>query len=164
MSETPVTDAQIHLVDPADCSATDDANPAERPDIDLLMEGLRQDGQLVPVLLSPNPNPPPNYQYIDGHGRGYCLGVLGRKMKALILPRPASEAERIELKFSHNAIRRSMSLEEIAADASRYIELTGITQREVAVRLKCSDATISRALSLTRRIPPEYRAIANQGP
>jgi ParB/RepB/Spo0J family partition protein len=157
-----MSDEQMQLVDPAVCSATDDANPADRPDIEFLMDSLRLDGQRVPVILAPKPDRPGEYQYIDGHGRGYCLGRLKKKMLAIVRPRPVSDIERIEIKFSTNLIRRNMSLEEIAADASRYIELTGCSQKEAAVRLKCSDATISRALSLTRRIPAEYRAVANQ--
>lgn len=153
-------DTQMQLVDPADCSATDGGDPAMRPDIEFLEESLDQDGQKVPVMLAPDPERPGRFLYIDGHGRGYCLGRLGRKMLAIVLDRPVSKVERIELKFAHNGIRREMSLEEIAADATEYIELTGRSQKEASVRLKCSEATISRSLSSIRRIPPELRAEA----
>jgi len=157
-----MTEPKIQMVDPADCFATDDADPAQRPDIGFLRDSLEQDGQKVPVLLAPHPEKPGKHVYVDGHGRGHCLRLLGRKMLALVLDRPVSEIERIELKFSHNALRRSMSLEEIAGEAARYIELTGCTQKEAGARLKCSDATVSRALALHRRVPADLRAAANQ--
>ena len=85
-----------------------------------------------------------------------------RKMSAIILDRVPSESERIELDFSLNVIRRSLGLAEIAVKAERHMEINGCTQKETARRFKCSDTTISRALTVTRRIPPELRAAALQ--
>ena len=157
-----MTDMQIEEVDPAEVAPAEGDDPALRPDIDFLMESIREFGQKVPELLARSPEHNGKYKYktIDGGGRRYCLYQLNWKMSAIILDRLVSESELIELEFAHNAIRRSMSLAEIAVKAERHIELNGCTQKETASRLKCSDTTISRALTVTRRIPPEYRADA----
>ncbi len=151
---------EIVSVAPSDCLPTDDADPAARPDIEYLKASLEKDGQKVPCLLAPDAERPGKFRYIDGHGRGYCLGLLGRMMKAIVLPAMLTETERIEVKFATNVLRRSLTLEEIAIEAGRYIELTGCNQKEAAARLKCSDATLSRALNSLRRLPPDIRAEA----
>jgi ParB/RepB/Spo0J family partition protein len=153
---------EIQLVDPAEAAPSDDADPAMRPDIDFLMESIRQDDQQVPVLLAPHPasNGAFKYQTIDGHGRRYCLLRLNRKMRAIVLDKPVPEAERIELLFACNDIRRHLSMAEVATNAIRHMELNGCTQQETAVRLKCSNTKISRAIAVIRRIPAECRAEA----
>lgn len=151
---------QTQLVDAADCiDAADATDPALRADIELLFESLRDDNQKVPVLLARHPTVPGKYVKIDGHGRIHCLHKLGRKVWAIVLDRLVDEAERLELEFSHNLLRRSMSASELAAKAARYMELTGATQQEAARRLKCGDATLSRAFG-PRRVPAECREAA----
>jgi ParB-like nuclease domain len=155
-------DMQIHLVDPAEVEPDEGVDPAARPDIDFLDASLEEKGQQVPVVIARHPAPVGQYKYkmIEGTGRRYCLLKRRRMMTAIILDRVPSESERIELDFTFNAIRRSMGLAEIAVKAERHMEINGCTQKETAGRLKCSDTTISRALTVTRRIPPEHRAAA----
>jgi ParB/RepB/Spo0J family partition protein len=153
---------EIQFVDPADCLPTDDSDPGSWTDNEFLMASLEEDGQKVPVLLAPDVDRPGKFRYIDGHRRGNCLGRLRRTMKAIVLPTMPTEVERIEVKFATNVIRRQMPLEEIGLEASRFIELTGASQREAATRLKCSDATISRALNSLRRLPTEIRTDVNK--
>ena len=153
---------RIELVDPADVEATDNANPAEREDIDFLMASLDESGQRVPVLLARHDSPGYRYRYLDGHGRGYCLGKLGRMMQAIVIAGDVTDSELIEIKFQSNVLRRAMSLDEIAADTLRYIELTNCKQKEVAYRLKVSETTISRALALANRIPEQCRSAARE--
>ena len=156
---------RIELVDPALCLATDNANPAEREDIDFLMASLEESPQRVPVLLAHHDAPPHRYRYLDGHGRGFCLGKLGRMMQAIILAGEVSDSQLIEIKFQSNVLRRSLSLVEIAADTRRYMDLTGCKQKEAASRLRCSETTISRALALVNRIPEQCRtAVCEMGP
>jgi ParB/RepB/Spo0J family partition protein len=160
LSETHVD--TIQLLNRADCLPTDDADPSTRPDIDLLFASLKQDGQKVPMLVAPDPEQPGKYRIVDGHGRAYCLGRLGRMISAIVLPTLPDEVERIVVEFATNLIRRSMSLEVVGLKACRFIELTDATQREAAERLNCSDSTISRALKSVRRIPPDMRADVNR--
>lgn len=152
----------VQNVDPAACLPAESIDPALRPDIELLMESIRQHGQRVPVFLAPHPEQAGKSLIVDGNGRVFCLAALGRPVQAIMLDKPVSGAELIELEFALNAVRRTMSLEEIGAKAERYIELTGATQKEAGRRLKCSDATISRAFALMHRIPAELRDDANR--
>lgn len=155
-------EVRIQLIDPADCVPSDDGDPAGRADIDFLFASIKADGQKVPVLVAADEQRPGKYRYIDGHGRGYCLAKLKQKMQAIILPEAVTEARLIEFKFATNLLRRSMSTEEIAIEAKRYMEVTGSNQTEAATRLHCSDATLSRALKSVRRIPPELWAEARR--
>jgi ParB/RepB/Spo0J family partition protein len=162
MPELQAESLEVQLVDPAEVEPDEAADPAARPDIDFLQASLNEKGQQVPAVIRRHPEPGGRYKYkmIDGNGRQYCLQRLRRPMSAIVLDRAMDEVELIELEVAHNAIRRSMTLPELAAKAERHMELTGGTQRETGARLKCSDATISRALAVTRRIPAELRADA----
>jgi ParB-like chromosome segregation protein Spo0J len=155
-------EAEFREVDPADCLPSDDEPVELRPDIGLLRENLLARGQMAPVLLAPHPVEKGKFQYIDGHGRGWCLAQLGRRMKALVFPRPLTPAELIEFKFSNNLIRRTMSPEEIGLETLRYIELTGCSQQDMAARLSISNATMSRCLARIKRIPEECEEMARQ--
>ena len=141
----PMIDMQIYIVDPTEAAPAEDADPAMRPDIDSLLESIRDFGQKIPVLLAPYTAPDGKftYQTIDGNGRRHCLLQLGRKMQALVLDRMVSESERIELEFAHNAIRRSMSLAEIAVKAA-------LTGHLVLSTLHTNDApsTINRLMNM----------------
>ena len=103
-----MTDMQIEEVDPAEVAPAEGDDPALRPDIDFLMESIREFGQKVPELLARSPEHNGKYKYktIDGGGRRYCLYQLNWKMSAIILDRLVSESELIELEFAHNAIRQ----------------------------------------------------------
>jgi ParB family chromosome partitioning protein len=153
---------EYRLVDPADCIASDTEPVEQRLDLEPLLENIRMHGQMVPVLLAPHPSEPDKFQYSDGHGRGWCLAQLGQRMKSLVFPRPLTPAELIEFKFSNNLIRRTMSKEEIGMECSRYIELTGCTQKSMAAKLAVSNATMSRAMSRMQRIPPGCEGMARQ--
>ena len=97
---------------------------------------------------------------LDGVGRWYGCGRLGIMFRAMLLPAAVPEAERIKLRLQHNVIRRNMTQDEIADDAARYMSLMHCTQEEAAQELTLSSATVSRALTAKRRIPPELKPMA----
>jgi ParB/RepB/Spo0J family partition protein len=148
---------QILDFDPAQCLAPDDNRPAERPN---LAEGIRANGQLVPGLLCPHPDVADRYLILDGVGRWFACGRLGIMFRAMLLPEAVPEAERIRLRLQHNVIRRNMTPDEIADDATRYIRITNCSQEAAAKQLTLSPATLSRAMSVHRRIPLELKAKA----
>jgi ParB/RepB/Spo0J family partition protein len=154
MSETLVRE-----FDTGTCLPPEDNRPAERPGIQSLIAGIRAHGQLVPGLICPH-DLPGNYQILDGVGRWFACDRLGIPFKAMLLPAPVTEAERIKLRLQHNVFRRSMTQDEIGDDADQFMKLTQCTQEEAARELMLSSATISRALAIKRRIPPELKTMA----
>jgi hypothetical protein len=80
----------------------------------------------------------------------------------MLLPGVVPEAERIKLRLQHNVIRRNMTPDEIADDAIRFMQLRGTTQQETARELTISPATLSRALTTTRRVPAELKHLVDQ--
>ena len=138
----------------------DDNRPADRPGSQQLIEGVRANGQLVPGLVCPHQEVSSKHLILDGVGRWYACDRLGIPFKAMLLPAAVPEAERIKLRLQHNVIRRNMTQDEIADDAARYMGLTQCTQEEAAQELTLSSATVSRALTAKRRIPPELKAMA----
>jgi ParB/RepB/Spo0J family partition protein len=160
--ETIMKESDVVELDPAMCLSADDNRPARRPTIGQLMEGIRIHGQQVPGLVCPHPSVPGKYLVLDGVGRAYACGQLGKLFRAIMLKAPVSELERIELRSQHNAIRTNMSMEDIADDASRFMELTNCSQEEAARRLTLSTATVSRALNVKRRIPAELKPLAER--
>jgi ParB/RepB/Spo0J family partition protein len=145
-----------------DCRPADDNRPADRPGIKNLIEAIRCNSQLVPGLVCPHPDTANAYLILDGVGRWYACGQLGIAFRAMVLPSVVSEAERIKLRLQHNVIRRNMTADEIADDAIRYMELRGTTQRDAARELLVSPATLSRALTTTRRVPGELKHLVEQ--
>jgi ParB/RepB/Spo0J family partition protein len=155
MPETPVLE-----FDTASCLPPEDNRPGDRPGIQCLVEGIRANTQLVPGLICPHPDLPGKYQILDGVGRWFACGRLGIPFRAMLLPAPVPEAERIKLRLQHNVIRRNMTQDEIADDAARYMSLMQCTQEEAAQELTLSSATVSRALAVRRRIPAELKPMA----
>lgn len=157
MSETSILQLKTQ-----DCRPADDNRPAERPGIKSLVDGIRANGQLVPGLVCPHPDATNAYLILDGVGRWYACSQLGIAFRAMLLPGVVPEAERIKLRLQHNAIRRNMSPQEIADDAIRFMQLRGVTQQEAATELSVSAATLSRALTTTRRVPDELKHFVEQ--
>lgn len=152
-----VTETPILEFDPDDCLPTDDNRPAERSSLGRLVEGIRLHGQLVPGLVCPHPEIAEKYLILDGVGRREACLRLGLRFRAMRLAGIVPEKEQIKLRLQHNALRQNMTPGEIADDADRYMKLTGATQEDVAQVLTLSSATVSRALSISRRIPEELR-------
>ncbi|HVS39332.1 MAG TPA: ParB/RepB/Spo0J family partition protein [Gemmataceae bacterium] len=121
-----------------------------------LLASIRADGQLVPGLVCPHPEPPGKWLCLGGNRRLFCCRVLGRKFKAVAVEGPVTEERQVKLRLTENVIRKNMSLLEIAEDLQRYMRLTGATsQAEVAAALHMGLPEVSRALRLPRMLHPD---------
>jgi ParB/RepB/Spo0J family partition protein len=153
-----MTDTPIHEFETSLCLPSEDNRPAARPD---LIEGIRVNRQLVPGLVCPHLEFADKYLILDGVGRWYACDRLGIPFRAILLPAPVPATEQILLRFQHNVIRRNMTMDEIADDVARYMALRQCTQEEAARELTLSSATISRAMTAKRRIPAEFKPMAD---
>lgn len=135
-----------------------DGNPLYTPAmLTDLVASIKEHGQLVPGWVCPSPDLPPDQRILlDGHRRAGAAEILGTPFWAFDLGRFVSEQERIVLTCQNNECRRTMSRNELAQLASRYMELTSCTAAEAAKQLNVSAVKLSRAFG-DRRIPAELR-------
>lgn len=147
----------------ADQIVTPEDNPVYTPAMVAdLVESMREHSQLVPGWVCPSPELPESKRLcIEGNRRLAAARLLGIRFWAFDLGRDVPEVERIKLTFQHNHSRRSMSSEEIAQRAARYMELTSCTAAEAAKHLLVSGPTLSRAFG-ERRIPAELKPRAER--
>jgi hypothetical protein len=138
-------------------------NPVYTPEMVAdLVPSVEQFGFLVPGLVGPCPDVPPEKRLChEGNRRLAVARILGIPFWAFDIGRVVEEAERIELLFHHHQCRRLMTMAEIAERAARYIELKQCPDAVAAQVLRVSPATLSRAFGETR-IPAEYRERADR--
>lgn len=117
-------------------------------ELENLAENIKANGQLQPGVA-----------WFDA-GRGRLILVCGeRRFRAIkiaglptmavkVIRGPMTQAQLLEMNISENIQRSSLHVIERAKAFRRMMQLEGITAKEVAGRLKVSDATVSRDLSL----------------
>ncbi len=112
-----------------------------------LMPSLDSDGQLVPAILYEHPEITGHFMAADGNRRAMAMRVLGRKLKAVILPKAPTESELIRLRIAANFHRKNASAYELAADIQRWMELEGANQRQAAEAHGISASQLSKVLA-----------------
>ncbi len=155
MSATPPL---IHTVDPR---MIDDTAPGPRlppePDLPALIASIRAQGQLVPVLLRPNPNDPERYEVIAGRRRIAALARLGQPVRALIAQ--PDDRQLLMLQGHEASIHRPLSFIEKAMFASR-MQAAGFAPALIRDALNVDKTLLSRMLSVVRAVGGEaIRAI-----
>lgn len=138
------------------------ADVIARPSFSHLVESFRQAGiNAVPVYYS-KPDSSGKRMIWDGNGRYFA--AIEASLTHLIgieLERQLSEVEMIEFTATHNGVRRSMSPEELAAQAERYMELTGCSQEAAARVVHISASQLSRSLACLL-LPEKHRDAARK--
>lgn len=125
------------------------------PDIELLAESIRREGQQIPVILRGS-GPP--YQLICGFRRVRSLKALGAdKAKAIILEN-LDDQHAHRLSVLENEERKSLTDLDRANACGRLHE-EGRRQEEIAQIMGCSRPKVSRYLSLLKLPPAIYAAL-----
>jgi ParB family chromosome partitioning protein len=125
------------------------------PDIELLMESIRKDGQQIPVILR-GAGPP--YQLICGFRRVRSIRALGdRKVKAIVIPE-LSDEQAHRLSVLENEERKSLT-DLDRANACERLKKEGKKQEEIAVIMGCSQSKVSKYLSLLKLTGPIFEAL-----
>ncbi len=150
----------VQEFDHADGRPNDDNRPAQRPGINMLRESMRKYGQLVPGLVCSDPEDPDRYIVLDGVGRWSICGELRIPFQAIMQADPVPEADQIRLDLQHNTIRRNLTTGEVADKTKRFIEVLDCTQEEASRELSLSTATVSRAMTVNRRLPAHLKELA----
>ena len=127
----------------------------DEEDLEELANSIKEHGQLVPILVRPDPEGDRTYIIIGGERRFRASERLGRdRIQAIILR--VDEKKARELALVDNLQRVDLSPFEEAAGYARLIEEFSYTQEQVAERVGKSRTSVTGALALTR-LPEKIR-------
>ena len=120
----------------------------DEKELDWLAENIRANGQLQPGVAWLDPGRQ-CYILLCGERRYRALKRIGAAtMNVSVIEGDLTQARMLEINISENLQRASLNAIERARAFLRLKQLENITSRQVAERLKLSDTTVSRDLSL----------------
>jgi len=127
-----------------------------------LAASIREHGMLQPLIVARSrPTDPAPYQLIAGERRWRAAQLAGLKAVPALL-KEATSQELLELALVENIQRADLNpLEEAAAYQSLITEF-GLTQGEVAERVKKNRATVANAIRLLR-LPEPVKVLLAKG-
>jgi ParB family transcriptional regulator, chromosome partitioning protein len=129
------------------------------PDFNALLESIKINGQLVPILVRPNPDPAKSdrFQVAYGHRRLRAAELLQIKVKAVV--RQLSDEEMAVAQGKENSERRDLSFIERASFAM-HLEDRGFGRNVIIAALSVDRAEAAKLVSVARAVPADVvRAI-----
>lgn len=129
-------------------------------DIEALAAKIAERGQLVPILVWLRRG---SYVLLSGHRRVAALRHLKEsKVKAIVYnDRDLSAQDALDIAIADNVDRNNFSKVEMAALVSRLVK-EGLTQRQIAKRLRLSNGTVSDYFRLDG-MPDDIKAAVDSG-
>jgi ParB family transcriptional regulator, chromosome partitioning protein len=136
---------------------TDRLAEPEEVDFAALIESIKTNGQLVPILVRPHPEQPGRFQVAYGHRRLRVAEILQVKVKAVV--RELNDEEMVIAQGKENNDRRDLSFIERAVFA-QALEDKGFNRNVLMSALSVDKTEIAKLLSVARSIPtPIVQAI-----
>jgi ParB family chromosome partitioning protein len=124
-----------------------------------LVESIRAEGQLVPVLLRPHPTSEGRFQVAYGHRRVRALRALERPVRAVV--RQLSDDELVVAQGKENSDRKDLSYIERGRFAAT-LEDRKFGRETIMAALNVDKTELSRMISVVRAIPS--RIVEGIGP
>jgi ParB family transcriptional regulator, chromosome partitioning protein len=115
-----------------------------------LVESIRVNGQLVPILLRPHPTKPGRFQIAYGHRRVRALAELRQPVRAVV--RDLSDEDLVVAQGKENGERKDLSFIERATYALA-LESRGFGRDTIMAALSIDKTELSRLISVARTIP-----------
>jgi plasmid partitioning protein RepB len=115
-----------------------------------LVESIRAEGQLVPVLLRPHPTSGGRFQVAYGHRRVRALRALDRPVRAVV--RQLSDDELVVAQGKENSDRKDLSYVERGRFAAT-LEDRKFGRETIMAALNVDKTELSRMISVVRAIP-----------
>jgi ParB family chromosome partitioning protein len=140
-----------------DPSVIDSAIVIDRLGIDpehqnALIQQIRENGQLVPILVRPHPQVQGRYQLAYGHRRLAALRALGLQARAVV--RELSDEQLVVSQGQENNSRQDLSYVERCYFALR-LEEKGFSRDIIMSALGVDKAALSRMIALVKRVPAD---------
>jgi ParB family transcriptional regulator, chromosome partitioning protein len=129
---------------------TDRLAEPEEVEFAALIESIKTNGQLVPILIRPHPEQPGRFQVAYGHRRLRVAEILQLKVKAVV--RELSDEEMVIAQGKENNDRRDLSFIERAVFAQK-LEDKGFNRNVLMAALSVDKHEIAKLLSVARSIP-----------
>jgi ParB family transcriptional regulator, chromosome partitioning protein len=131
---------------------SDRLSDSDDPDFHALIESVKANGQLVPILVRPHPEREGQFQVAYGHRRLRAAELLQIKVKAVV--RYLSDVEMVVAQGKENSERRDLSFIERAAFAIHLEERR--FERSVIMAALCIDkAEAAKLLGVARAVPAQ---------
>jgi ParB family transcriptional regulator, chromosome partitioning protein len=131
---------------------SDRLSDSDDPDFHALIESVKANGQLVPILVRPHPEREGHFQVAYGHRRLRAAELLQIKVKAAV--RYLSDVEMVVAQGKENSERRDLSFIERALFAIHLEERR--FERNVIMAALCIDkAEAAKLLGVARAVPAQ---------
>jgi ParB family chromosome partitioning protein len=117
-----------------------------------LVEAIRENTQLVPVLVRPHSEKAGRYETAFGHRRIRVAAILGRPVRAIV--RELTDEEMVVAQGQENHAREDLSYIEKARFAQR-LEARNFARATVMSALSVYKSDLSNMLSVAHQIPEE---------
>ncbi len=121
-----------------------------------LVEAIRQRGQDSPILVRPHPTLSGRYQIAFGHRRARAARALGRPVRAVV--KTLDDRDHVIAQGQENSARADLSFIERTMFAHR-LEGLGFDRETIMAALSADKTTVSKMLSVTRRIPADILSV-----
>jgi ParB family chromosome partitioning protein len=125
-----------------------------------LVEAIKNNTQLSPILVRPHPEKQGHYQSAFGHRRTRAAKLLGIKVRAIV--RNLSDEEMVVAQGQENHARKDLSYIEKARFAARLEER--FSRETIMQALSVYKSDLSYMLSVAHRIPEEITAAIGPAP
>lgn len=126
-----------------------------------LVGQIRESGQLVPILVRPNPANQERYQVAFGHRRLAAAKIIGIKVRAIV--RDLTDEQLVINQGQENNARTNLSFIERALFAER-LEIKGFARDVIMSALAVDKAAVSKMLSVVKLISSEVIELIGAAP
>jgi ParB family chromosome partitioning protein len=116
----------------------------------ILAEQIKEQGQIVPILVRPHPDKDGHFQVAYGHRRVRAAAMLGIKVRAVV--RKLSDEELVVAQGQENNARQDLSFIEKAVFAVK-LEERGFERKVICSALAISRSDCSTLIKIGSRIP-----------
>lgn len=117
-----------------------------------LVEAIRLRGQDSPILVRPHPQKDGRYQIAFGHRRARAARLLGLPVRAVV--KKLDDRDHVIAQGQENSARADLSFIERTMFADR-LDTLGFDRETIMAALTADKTTVSKMLSVTKRIPAE---------
>jgi len=124
-------------------------------------ENIREQGQLVPILVRPHPTNSGRFQVAYGHRRLRAAASLGVKVRAVV--KELSDVELVVAQGQENSARTDLSFIERSIFAAR-LEKAGFDREIIMAALMIDKTALSKLISVAIKIPEDVLIAVGPAP
>ena len=128
----------------------DRLSDSDDPDFEALIQSVKANGQLVPILVRPHPEKEGFFQVAYGHRRLRAAELLQSKVKAVV--RYLSDQEMVVAQGKENSERRDLSFIERAM-FGLHLEERGFERNVIMAALSIDKTEAAKLLGVARAVP-----------